>query len=79
MKISLKWLKDYVDLKLAPKELAERLTMAGIEVKAVNTMGGWENMVVGEVLAVIPHPNADRLKLATGDRTQTMSLSNQPW
>jgi len=65
MKISLKWLKDYVDLKFAPKELAERLTMAGIEVKAVNTMGGWENMVVGEVLAVNPHPNADRLKLAT--------------
>ncbi len=65
MKISLKWLKDYVDLKFAPKELAERLTMAGIEVKAVNTMGGWENMVVGEVLAVNPHPSADRLKLAT--------------
>ena len=65
MKISLKWLKDYVDLKLDPKELAERLTMAGIEVKAVNTMGGWENMVVGEVLAVNPHPHADRLKLAT--------------
>jgi phenylalanyl-tRNA synthetase beta chain len=65
MKISLKWLKDYVDLKFAPRELAERLTMAGIEVKAVNTMGGWENMVVGEVLAVNPHPNADRLKLAT--------------
>jgi phenylalanyl-tRNA synthetase beta chain len=71
MKISLKWLKDYVDLKLAPKELAERLTMAGIEVKAVNTIGGWENMVVGEVLAVNPHPNADRLKLAT------VSLSGQ--
>ncbi len=71
MKISLKWLGDYVDLKLAPKELAERLTMAGIEVKAVNTMGGWGNMVVGEVLAVNPHPNADRLKLAT------VSLSGQ--
>ena len=71
MKISLKWLKDYVDLKLAPQELAERLTMAGIEVKAVNIMGGWENMVVGEVLAVNPHPNADRLKLAT------VSLSGQ--
>jgi len=71
MKISLKWLDEYIDLKLAPQELAERLTMAGIEVKAVNIMGGWENMVVGEVLAVNPHPNADRLKLAT------VSLSGQ--
>ncbi len=65
MKISLKWLSEYIDLKLAPQELAERLTMAGIEVRAVNTMGGWENVLVGEVLEVNPHPNADRLRLAT--------------
>ena len=39
MKVSLKWLKDYVDIKLAPKELAERLTMAGLEVKAYRDCG----------------------------------------
>jgi len=66
MKASLKWLKDYVDIKLAPKELAERLTMAGMEVKAIQIVGGkWNNMVVGEVVDLNPHPNADRLKLAT--------------
>jgi phenylalanyl-tRNA synthetase beta chain len=66
MKVSLKWLKDYVDIKLAPRELAERLTMAGLEVKNIQTIGGtWDNVVVGEVIAVNPHPNADRLKLAT--------------
>jgi phenylalanyl-tRNA synthetase beta chain len=65
MKVSLKWLKDCVDISLAPKELAERLTMAGLEVKNIQTIGGtWDNTVVGEVLAVNPHPNADRLKLA---------------
>jgi len=66
MKASLKWLGDYVDIKLAPRELAERLTMAGLEVKAIQTMGDtWDKVVIGEVVAVNPHPNADRLKLAT--------------
>ncbi len=68
MKVSLKWLRDYVDIKLAPKELAERLSMAGLEVKDIQTTGGtWDNVVIGEVIAVNPHPNADRLKLATVD------------
>jgi len=68
MKVSLKWLRDYVDIKLAPKELAERLTMSGLEVKGVQTIGGtWDNVVIGEVIALNPHPNADRLKLATVD------------
>jgi phenylalanyl-tRNA synthetase beta chain len=66
MKISLKWLKDYIDIKLTPHELAERLTMAGLEVKGIQTMGGtWDNVVIGEVIVLNPHPNADRLKLAT--------------
>jgi phenylalanyl-tRNA synthetase beta chain len=66
MKVSLKWLRDYVDIKLAPKELTEKLTMAGLEVKSIETTGGtWDNVVIGEVIALNPHPNADRLKLAT--------------
>jgi phenylalanyl-tRNA synthetase beta chain len=68
MKVSLKWLNDYVDIKLAPKELAEGLTMAGLEVRSIETVGGtWDNVVIGEVIALNPHPNADRLKLATVD------------
>jgi phenylalanyl-tRNA synthetase beta chain len=66
MKVSLKWLKDYVDIKLTIGELAARLTMAGLEVKGIQTVGGtWDNVVIGEVVALNPHPNADRLKLAT--------------
>lgn len=65
MKVSLKWLSEYVDIKLTPQELADRLTMAGIEVQGVQTVGGWEKMMVGEVTEVNPHPDADRLKLAT--------------
>jgi phenylalanyl-tRNA synthetase beta chain len=66
MKVSLKWLRDYVDIKLTIGELAARLTMAGLEVKGIQTIGGtWDNVVIGEVIALNPHPNADRLKLAT--------------
>jgi phenylalanyl-tRNA synthetase beta chain len=68
MKISLRWLKEYVDIKLTSKELAEKLTMAGLEVGGIETVGGtWDNVVIGEVIALNPHPNADRLKLTTID------------
>jgi phenylalanyl-tRNA synthetase beta chain len=66
MKVSLKWLKGYVDIKLTIRELTARLTMAGLEVRGTQTVGGtWDNVVIGEVTALNPHPNADRLKLAT--------------
>ena len=66
MKASLKWLKDYSDIQLTPKELARRLAIAGAEVKDIQTAGStWSNVVVGEVRALNPHPNADRLRLAT--------------
>jgi phenylalanyl-tRNA synthetase beta chain len=66
MKISLKWLKDYIDIGISPKDLADRLMMSGNEVKAVETTGaGWEHVVIARILSVNPHPNADRLRLAT--------------
>jgi phenylalanyl-tRNA synthetase beta chain len=68
MKVSVKWLKDYVDITVDPAELANRLTMAGIEVASVKGQGvSWHNVVVGKLLTVSPHPQADRLRLATVD------------
>ncbi|OGO39653.1 MAG: phenylalanine--tRNA ligase subunit beta [Chloroflexi bacterium RBG_16_57_8] len=68
MKTSLKWLKDYLDITLSAEELADRLTMAGLEVKSTQVTGGaWENVVVAEIKAINPHPNADRLTLPTVD------------
>jgi phenylalanyl-tRNA synthetase beta chain len=68
MRISVKWLKDYIDLTVPAEELAILLTMAGNEVKAVENVGSkWDKVFVGEVLAVEPHPNADRLRLVTVD------------
>lgn len=66
MKVSINWLKEYVALTLPPAEIAERLTMAGHEVKGVEIIGeSWANVVIGRITAVNPHPNADRLRLAT--------------
>ncbi len=68
MKISLKWLQEYIDINLPLADLANRLTLAGTEVKGKQTIGGdWENIVVGQIVAVNPHPNADRLSLPTID------------
>jgi len=66
--VPLKWLRDYVDVDLSPAELAERLTLAGMEVESVTNPGAaWDRdkLVVGRLEAVDPHPDADRLCLAT--------------
>jgi phenylalanyl-tRNA synthetase beta chain len=68
MKISLKWLKDYITVTAPAAEMAKRLTLAGCEPKEVLTTGGsWDNIVIGKIEAVNSHPNADRLHLVTVD------------
>jgi phenylalanyl-tRNA synthetase beta chain len=68
MKVPLKWLKDYVDIDILIDELARKLTLAGLEVSDIQVIGGsWEKVIIGQILAVNPHPNADRLRLATVD------------
>ena len=68
MKISHNWLKQYVEHDLSPQQLAERLTMAGLEVDDVEEIGApLSGVVVGRVARVRPHPNADRLVLCDVD------------
>ena len=68
MKISLKWLREYVDITLSPHELANRLTMAGTETEGIQFIGeNWAGIVIGEITAINPHPDADRLRLVTID------------
>ena len=67
MKVPQSWLKDYVDIVVSIDELADRLTLAGLEVAGIERIGDWwdrEKIVVGEVVEVRPHPDADRLVLA---------------
>ncbi len=66
MKVPMRWLRDFVDTGLSAKDLAHRLTMAGLEAEKVDMIGdGWQNVFVGHVDAVERHPDADRLVLAT--------------
>ena len=64
MKVSLNWLKDYVEIRMEMKELINLLTMAGLEVEeAISTGEGFEKIVVAEIGSIRRHPNADRLSL----------------
>ena len=67
MKIPLSWLRELVDFDIPAEDIAQGLTMAGLEVGDVITVGGWENCSVGFVKNVERHPNADRLVLCTVD------------
>jgi phenylalanyl-tRNA synthetase beta chain len=66
MRVPVSWLKEYVEINLPVDELAERLTLAGLEVAGLEQIGDWwepQTLVTGQVVAVKPHPNADRLVL----------------
>ncbi len=64
MKVSLNWLRDYVEIRMGLKELADLLTMSGLEVEQVVPAGeGFEKVVVAEILSVRKHPQSDRLSL----------------
>lgn len=68
MRVPLSWLRDYVAVDLSPRDLAEELTMRGMEVSGIETAGaGWTDVVVGRVLEVYRHPNADTLWLTRVD------------
>ena len=65
MNVPFSWLSDYVDTGLTPRELAQRLTMAGLEAEQLTQIGAeWDKVFVGEVMSVSQHPDADRLVLA---------------
>ena len=79
MRVPISWLKDYVDIHIPIEDLAEKITIAGLEVKEIEYIGIpggrdgerliWdrEKLVMGHILKVEPHPDADRLVLATVD------------
>ncbi len=64
MKFSENWLRTWVNPTISSDELAHLLTMAGLEVEAMESVAPpFNNVVVAEVLAVVKHPNADRLNV----------------
>ena len=68
MRISVNWLKEFVDPKLTPEAIGDALTMAGFEVEDIEERRSWaDGVVVGQVLDRQPHPNADKLSVCTVD------------
>src|SRR5215212_6735659 len=64
MKVSVSWLKQYVDFDWSVDQLAEHLTMLGVEVERIQKFDGeFEGIVVAQVLASDKHPNADKLSV----------------
>lgn len=82
MKTTLNWLKQYVDFNWSPEELAERLTMLGLEVEGVQKLGGeFAGVVVGQVLAKDKVAGSDKLSVnrvadGTGERTIICGAQN---
>jgi phenylalanyl-tRNA synthetase beta chain len=71
MKISYNWIKDYLNIELAPERVAEILTGIGLEIEGmeewISVKGGLRGVIVGEVLTCTKHPDADKLSVTTVD------------
>ena len=68
MKLSLNWLKDYVDIDMSPEDLAYLLTMGGLEVEGIDALGQYLNdIIVAKILFVKKHPKAERLYICQVD------------
>jgi len=82
MKVTLNWLKQYVDFNWSPEEVTERLTMLGLEVESVQKISAaFEGIVVAQVITRDKHPNADKLSVCrvndgTGERQIVCGAQN---
>lgn len=82
MKVTLNWLKQYVDFNWSPEEVTERLTMLGVEVEGVQKRGGeFTGIVVAQVITKEKHPGADKLTVCrvndgTGERQIVCGAQN---
>ncbi|MFM2294281.1 MAG: phenylalanyl-tRNA synthetase, beta subunit, partial [Verrucomicrobiota bacterium] len=82
MKVTLNWLKQYVDFNWSPEELTERLTMLGLEVEGVQKIAAaFDGIVVAQVVTRDKHPNADKLSVCrvndgTGERQIVCGAQN---
>ena len=64
MKISVSWLKQYVDIDVTPQELCDKMTMAGFEIEEMQDLSqSMKNVAVGRIEKLEKHPDADRLKI----------------
>ncbi|MDP2629980.1 MAG: phenylalanine--tRNA ligase subunit beta [Candidatus Uhrbacteria bacterium] len=79
MKIVKEWLSEFVDIpkSVIDEEIARKLSLATVEVEGVSSGAGksaWDNIVIGVVKEIVPHPNADRLRIVLADIGQAESV-----
>jgi len=75
MRLSINWLRQYVDIKESPQELADMLTMLGFEAEIATDLSNLTNIVTAKVASVVKHPNADKLSLCqVSDGNETVSV-----
>jgi phenylalanyl-tRNA synthetase beta chain len=68
MLVPMKWLQDYVAVSIDTQELADRMTMSGSKVEEIREWGDkLDKLVIGRITAIVPHPNADKLVVASVD------------
>ena len=66
MRVSMKWLREYIDINIGAEELAEVLTKGGIEVEGVEYLNkGFKDIYIGEIKDIKAHPQADNLLICT--------------
>ena len=80
MRVSYKWLQEFVEIDIPPQEMADRLTLAGIAVEGVTELGkGIEKVLTGRIEAISPHPNADKLVVTSvntgGEKLQIITAA----
>ena len=63
MRISINWLKEFINISLTNEEISDKLTMLGLESEAAYNTSSLGNIVIGEIKDIIKHPNADKLNL----------------
>ncbi|MCE2028992.1 phenylalanine--tRNA ligase subunit beta [Sessilibacter corallicola] len=77
MKFSESWLREWVNPEISTQQLVDQITMAGLEVDAVEPVAGqFTGVVVGEIIAAEQHPDADKLRVCTvaGDGDETKQV-----
>jgi len=68
MRVSFEWLREFVPVEITPAAVADKLTMAGLEVEDIEDWGGsFEQVVVGKVVEITPHPSGGRLLVCRVD------------
>ncbi|HEX4044471.1 MAG TPA: hypothetical protein VHZ76_02250, partial [Gammaproteobacteria bacterium] len=73
MKYSETWLREWVNLDLPQAKICQTLTMSGLEVESITAVAQpFHHVIIGEIITVKPHPNADRLRICE------VKVANQP-